>query len=77
MDNVATLKGHPMAMDVRLEVPSGAFVVAGRIPKFQTGPPPVLTWGTRTFQLYGGEKYGDSHVQVYRECFAVALVDVD
>lgn len=77
MSNPATLKGHPMAMEVRLEVPSGGLVATGRIPKFVKGPPPVLTWGMRTFELVGGEKEGDRHVQVYREVFAVALVDVD
>jgi len=74
---MTTLKGHPMAMAVRLETHHGELVATGRIPKYITGPPPVLLWGIRVFQLYGGEKEGDAHVQVYRECFAVALVDVD
>lgn len=72
-----TLKGHPMAMDVRLETEAEEFVATGRIPKFVTGPPPVLLWGSRVFELRGGVKDGDQHTQIYRECFAVALVDVD
>lgn len=73
MGNPVLLKGHPMAAEVRLEVPRGDLVVTGRIPKFQTGFPPVLIWGARTFQWLELRH----NVGVYRECFAVALVDVD
>jgi len=63
---------HPAFIDVRLEVPSGALVTRGMMPRWMPGKEPaVIVWGSRHFLRH--EVDGDIHV--YRECFAYALVE--
>jgi len=76
MTNPASLKGHPMAREITLETSDGELVATGRIPQFMSGSPPIITWGIRTFALHAIAKNREGP-DIYRETFAVALVDVD
>lgn len=49
------------------------FVVSGWVPPFDV-PPDVLIWGDRCFRY---NSTSDEGLDVYVECFAVALVKVD
>jgi hypothetical protein len=52
---------------------SGEYVVSGRVPAFDE-PPAFLIWGDRTFEYSSTD---DEGVDLYYECFAVALIHVD
>lgn len=58
---------------VILYTKEGGFVVSGRVPVFNE-PPAFLIWGDRTFEYRSTD---DENVDLYYECFAVALVQVD
>lgn len=57
---------------VLLYTSNGAFVVSGWIPPFDV-PPEVIVWGDRHFRYSAADNEG---VDVYVECFTVALVKV-
>lgn len=62
---------------VQLLTSDGRFVTCGTIPAFDV-PPDVILWGDRHFQYAGtgaGDEDGTYHIDQYRECFAVALID--
>lgn len=63
-------------MRIRLDASSGGLVTYGRIPTFDP-PPAVITWGVRTFVLASRALRPDGAEALYREAFAVALVDVE
>lgn len=59
---------------VELQTSDGSLVVRGRIPPFNEEPR-VIIWGTRLFAYY--DTTGKANLLIYRECFAVALVNHD
>lgn len=70
-------------MTVRLETESGELVTYASIPPFNTMPA-VLVWGIRHFKLSDsvfrhterqGERLKQQDLAIYRECFAVAIID--
>lgn len=57
---------------VELQTSDGHLVVTGRVPPFMT-PAEVILWGSRVFKLF---EETEQRI-VYRETFAVYLVDAD
>lgn len=58
-------------VNIRLENAEGQLVTTGRIPPF-TIEPKVILWGQRVFT-----RATDESLLIYREAFAVYLVDTD
>ncbi len=65
--------GETAMTKVILYTSTNEFVVSGWVPKFDT-PPTILIWGDRLFEYRTTD---DEGVDLYSECFAVALVRVD
>lgn len=64
-------------MRVRLGTWEGNHVADATIPPFQKRPD-VLIWGDRVFTHHAEvARDGDDVTQEYRECFAVAVIEVD
>lgn len=61
-------------MKVKLETSEGNFVHEGVLPPFNPAPE-VVFWGIRVFKQHAIEKRPDGYT-IYREVFAVALVDM-
>lgn len=62
---------------IKLETSAGELVTYGAIPVFKMLPD-VITWGDRVFRLSLAVSASDAAgnlIPVYRECFAVALVE--
>ena len=59
-------------MGANLYTAEGAYVVSVEIPPFETGYPPIVQWGARTFLRIGGRELGE-YVETF--CY-MALVEI-
>lgn len=60
-------------MKIALTTAEAALVTHAEIPDYLTGPPAVVGWGDRVFQLHAPATSPET-AAIYREVFAVALV---